>query len=590
MATFTAQSNNNSNYTLRLAVTENSTNVASNTSAVSWELWLDSTYARFEDYTMTAVVVLDGVTVYSNTSGRSMPARYESLLLGSGTAAIAHNTDGSKSVACAASISMQAVSYTPGDVSAGGTMTLTTIPRATTPTIGAVTLGSPATIGCPRASDGFTHTLTYAFGSASDTIATGVGASYAWTPPLSLAAQIPSAVSGIGTVTCITYNGSTVVGAETISFTASVPASVVPTVSALMYPSSTNTWVRAKGIYAAGFSRVRIDTTGAGACGSTVSRIDITGDVLSYNAAASATSDVLTAGTKTVTVTVTDSRGRSASATKSITVQPYSPPAISSLTYRRGTYAGGVFTAGDSGEDVEITFNVGLSLTAYGNAASASVAVDGETTQTITGEGRKTLHFTGIGASVSRALSVTVTDSTGTNSIRNDVISTTAVTVNCKEGGRGVGIGKYAEIDNAVEIRSDWKLYCRGRELVDLIYPVGSIYLSAAAASPATWLGGVWEQIKGRFLLAADGTYGAGTTGGEAAHALSIDEMPKHNHGYEVRSPLNNQSGAVQHGFADYNNSNWWAGTWSYVTAAGGGQPHNNMPPYLAVYMWKRTA
>ena len=134
------------------------------------------------------------------------------------------------------------------------------------------------------------------------------------------------------------------------------------------------------------------------------------------------------------------------------------------------------------------------------------------------------------------------------------------------------------------------KLTLNGVSLLDYCYPVGSIYLSVAAASPATWLGGTWEQIKGRFLLAADGTYGAGTTGGEAAHALSIDEMPKHNHGYEVRSPLNNQSGAVQHGFADYNNSNWWAGTWSYVTAAGGGQPHNNMPPYLAVYMWKRTA
>ena len=110
MATFSTLSANNNNYTLRLEVAENSTDVASNTSAVSWALYIDSTYARFEDYTVAADVVLDGVTVYRDTAYRSMPdTRRESLLLGSGTAGIAHNGDGGKTLNVSYSIAMPLV-------------------------------------------------------------------------------------------------------------------------------------------------------------------------------------------------------------------------------------------------------------------------------------------------------------------------------------------------------------------------------------------------------------------------------------------------------------------------------------------------
>ena len=123
------------------------------------------------------------------------------------------------------------------------------------------------------------------------------------------------------------------------------------------------------------------------------------------------------------------------------------------------------------------------------------------------------------------------------------------------------------------------------------IYPVGSIYISVNNTNPATIFGGTWEQIKDRFLLSAGNSYIAGSTGGESTHTLTINEMPSHSH------QLNDQDahgaiGSLQGG-GGYSQVNRSADTtywWSSTHETGSSQPHNNMPPYLTVYMWKRTA
>ena len=174
--------------------------------------------------------------------------------------------------------------------------------------------------------------------------------------------------------------------------------------------------------------------------------------------------------------------------------------------------------------------------------------------------------------------------------------------------------------------------------LLDFVYPVGSIYMSMNNTSPQTFLGGTWERIQDKFLLSAGSTYGAGTTGGESTHTLTIGEMPSHTHTQNSHNHTeqghnhtllggksdtnawsanvlslrnsNNKSacvGAVE-GTEDIKAGNYYQtlnrNGYSYVhesyaiinttTATnnntGGGSPHNNMPPYLAVYMWKRTA
>ena len=173
-------------------------------------------------------------------------------------------------------------------------------------------------------------------------------------------------------------------------------------------------------------------------------------------------------------------------------------------------------------------------------------------------------------------------------------------------------------------------------QFVDMIYPVGSIYMSANATSPETLFGGTWESIGGRFLLGADATYAAGSTGGAATvsitpagtnggTAITAAQMPKHRHQVRIwddagtkgtAKTVNNYGAGVvnvkngaqlRDGYLIWKTASFQAaqdgyGDQSGITdIAGNDEPHTHafkgttqsiatMPPYLAVYMWKRTA
>lgn len=118
-------------------------------------------------------------------------------------------------------------------------------------------------------------------------------------------------------------------------------------------------------------------------------------------------------------------------------------------------------------------------------------------------------------------------------------------------------------------------------------YPVGSIYTSTAATNPGTLFGGRWERIQGRFLFAADDTRKAGSTGGAAEHMLTVDEMPSHTHGLRNGDAYN--FGKYE-SFSQNRTSTSYEVFRNFIEPTGGGKAHNNMPPYLSVYIWKRTA
>jgi hypothetical protein len=116
----------------------------------------------------------------------------------------------------------------------------------------------------------------------------------------------------------------------------------------------------------------------------------------------------------------------------------------------------------------------------------------------------------------------------------------------------------------------------------NLIYPVGSIYMSTANVDPGTIFGGTWEQLKDTFLLGAGDNYTAGDTGGEATHTLTENEMPSHRHNlHDVGSA---GTGTSTYGGVRLNQ----VFASNFTNYVGGGQAHNNMPPYIVVYMWKR--
>lgn len=124
--------------------------------------------------------------------------------------------------------------------------------------------------------------------------------------------------------------------------------------------------------------------------------------------------------------------------------------------------------------------------------------------------------------------------------------------------------------------------------ILDNVYPVGSIYLSVNSTNPKNLFGGTWEQIQGKFLFGMDSSYPAGSTGGEATHKLTQGEMPKHNHIIYAPNAGGPDEGAAL-GFPEVGSSNtWWAAA-CMTGQTGDNEAHNNMPPYLSVYIWKRT-
>lgn len=126
------------------------------------------------------------------------------------------------------------------------------------------------------------------------------------------------------------------------------------------------------------------------------------------------------------------------------------------------------------------------------------------------------------------------------------------------------------------------------QDILDFIYPVGSIYLTTNLINPQVTFGGTWEQIKDRFLLACGDAYLNGSIGGETNHTLTINEMPSHNHATIANGKYDDTNFSVAGGymlvagFARHNSS-------CVTSTVGGNLAHNNMPPYLAVYVWKRV-
>lgn len=124
-------------------------------------------------------------------------------------------------------------------------------------------------------------------------------------------------------------------------------------------------------------------------------------------------------------------------------------------------------------------------------------------------------------------------------------------------------------------------------------YPVGSIYLSVNSTSPASLFGGTWTQLKDRFLLGCGDTYSNNKTGGAAEVTLTTNQMPKHRHTtaqeWVSENGVNFAAYTIQsdHLSTTEAESNYYP---NYTEYAGSGAAHNNMPPYLTVYMWKRTA
>lgn len=446
---------------LTLSWTLSSQSVEKNTSTISWTL---KGSGSASGYVMSGAfkAVINGVTVYNSEPRIELR---NTTTVASGTATIAHNSDGTKSfsLSCEAGIYTYAVS-----ASASGTHTLTTIPRASTISATNANMGSASTITITRASSSFTHTLTYSFGNATGTIATKTAStSVSWTPTLTLANQIPNAVSGKCTITCKTYSGTTEVGSKTCTMTLTVPSSVKPTITSLTAARVDGTVPTSWEIYVQSKSKATLTINGAaGAYGSTISSYSITGGGYSSTASSFTTGFLNTSGTITFTASVTDSRGRvSANATVTISVVAYSAPSFSKYISQRCNSAG---TASDSGTYVKSTVNFSYASCSSKNTITTATYYR-KTTETSWTNASKTFTsgtaFTFGGGNISAESSYEVkfklTD-VFTSIEVTDTLSTASVVMDFKSGGLGVAVGKVAETDQCFEVSDAWDVKVYG--------------------------------------------------------------------------------------------------------------------------------
>ena len=602
---------------VKLSWSLSSQSVENNQSTLSWSI---TGAGSASGWVMTGgfKAVINGTTVYS-TSTDTRIQLYNGTSVASGTTKITHNADGTKSF----SLSIEAGVYTYAvSVTASGTHTLDTIPRASTVSATNTNLSSASTITITRASSSFTHTLTYSFGSTTGTIVSKTtSTSVSWTPALTLANQIPNAVSGTCTITCDTYNGSTKIGSKTCTLTLTVPASVKPTMTSVTATRVDGDVPAAWAIYVQNKSKATVTINGAaGAYGSTISSYSISGGGYSSTASSFTTGLLAASGTITFTAKVTDSRGRVSDAkTVSISVVAYSAPSFSSYISQRATSAGVI---NDDGTYIRGLISFSYATCSSKNTITCATYYKKSSATSWTNANKSFSSgtaFTFGGGAISTESSYdvkyTITDAFTTITII-DMVSTASVLMDFKAGGKGIAIGKVSEKDKTLEIADSWGLEVHGKKLIDYIYPIGSIYLSVNSTSPATLFGGSWTQLKDRFLLGAGSTYSSGATGGAATHKLSVAEMPSHAHDTPFFNNMTNNgemksdfigvfgkgvtaSQALKDTGQTSTMEMWWinqtntaeGNEWAYLTSAkGSGSAHNNMPPYLVVYMWKRTA
>ena len=197
-----------------LSVWENSYDVATNTSNIGYRLQLKSgSSGRFSGLTANYSVTINGTTVKSGSGTYSSQNYNTAQTICEGTMTVEHNADGTKSISCSAVLDFQNNTYSPGDFTPSGNLTLTTIPRASTATCTTANIEEVATIIINRASSNFRHTLIWHFGDLQGMIIEKTTeTTVAWTIPSNLYTQIPNAPIGIGVLECITYNGDVEIG------------------------------------------------------------------------------------------------------------------------------------------------------------------------------------------------------------------------------------------------------------------------------------------------------------------------------------------------------------------------------------------
>lgn len=334
-----------------LTVTQKSRDFAGNFSKVGIRWTSTQSGSSWNGYNRTAYyyVSVNGGAEKKYSVKYTLPQNTTNTILDI-TIVVSHRADGTASV--------KVRTWMDTDISVGviqksQTVTLASIPRATTPTYSSTSaeIGSNVTINLKRAADSFTHTLTYTFGKASGTIGTGIGVSGVWSIPSDLAAQIPNAVSGTCVITCKTYNGSTLIGTKTANLTLKIPSSVVPVINSVSINEGTEQLKNHFTVFVQNNSTLAVSVNAVGINGSSITKVETKIQDAIYSGTSFVSALITASGDITVKTTVTDSRGRTATAANTVSVAEYDFPVISKMIVNRIDTAG---NKDESGERISV--------------------------------------------------------------------------------------------------------------------------------------------------------------------------------------------------------------------------------------------
>lgn len=362
-------------YSLLLWIEEKSYSVENNTSQVEWWVGIRSNTSYHSHYGLseTYTVVINGSTVHSAVHTPTVNAG-ATVWVASGTITISHNADGSKSISASASFNnADRGTYLPTTGSCSGSLTLTTIPRATAPFVDKPSLdcGSVIKFTGTSASSNFSHKLYTTWNNEEKLIATiakgSTAVSYSYTIPTDWEKNMSNTTSAIATFILETLSGNTVIGRRSINATVKVRSGILPVIGTQKL-EDTNTICHAMGLYVQSQSRIKFTIPTSGNQGSTITSVSTKIDGQTYNSGAFTTRVIQGSGSLTYTITVTDSRGRTATKSGSVSVVAYNPPSLTNVSANRANSSYAIDETG--GTYALLHFKVGFTSLSNKNVTS----------------------------------------------------------------------------------------------------------------------------------------------------------------------------------------------------------------------------
>lgn len=642
-------------YSLILKCWEDSYSVENNTSRVYWWVGIRSNtqYHNHQGLSEHYKVVVNGSTVHDASHTVSCGSG-QTVGIADGYTTVSHNADGSKSISVSASFSCDNTSYyAPRTGSCSGSLTLTTIPRASSISIDSPSIecGNTISINGSSASKNFTHKIYATWnGKTSElvTIASGTTTpSFSYTIPTSWEKDLPNSTSGIATFTLETFSGSNSVGSKSVNATIKVRSGVVPSIDSIKITDA-NSVCAGIGQIVQSQSRLNFAITYSGAQGSTVTSVSTEFEGQTYNNSSFTTGTVQGSGSISYTTTIYDSRGRSSQVSGKITVSAYSSPRLTNVTAKRANSSYVVDEA--SGTYALLHFKVGFTSLSNKNATSFYIQyrASGASSWTkinswddnysLEQDYKAGNLFTSTTATYEIAFGVkdkfmsdyswqivTVTptytlinfgkdgksltffgqDGNNANrlTVNGDLVSNKYKLSSVSENTSSSHV--LVESGNEIQYR-DWNKLVSS--IKNAMYPVGAVYITYNNTNPSTFLGGTWEQFgQGRTLIGEgtgnDGStsmsFTANNTGGKYNHdhiyGIKLNEYYSVTSNLRVRKSDGSWQGGIKDGtgHAYFNNcsqaANKELNTDTYKIESNTSNS-GTIQPYIVVFFWRRTA